>query len=186
MDDALGLELRLLVSVAKSLVKVEVALGEGSGMRARDIGRRDVDEGVDAAPARAELSELDDPAGPVYVDRPGLLEAEGEGHGSGAVDDSPHPLCQPVTPGRSHAQPGLGDVAPDGDRPAPPALALADQGADEGPQSGLGVFVGAGANQYVHRGVVALEQPSEDLSAEESRAAREQRPCVPRAHLHTD
>src|SRR4029079_13969431 len=96
----------------------------------------DVDEGVDAAPARAELSELDDPAGPVYVDRPGLLAGQGGGHGRGAGDGVPPPLCQPVTPGRSHAQPGLGDVAPDGDRPARPALALANQGVDEGPQAG--------------------------------------------------
>ena len=102
-DQALRLELGLLVAVAKALADVELVLAEAAVVFARDEGGGDVGDATQATAGLAALGELEHAPSAVEVDRAGGLQRELERHRRRAVHDLADLPREPIESAR-HAQ----------------------------------------------------------------------------------
>ena len=101
------------------------------------------------------------------------------------MEDSPDALRKPVTTLRAHSQPGLSDVPPDRDGSARPRLSGAQERLDDRVQAGACLLVAPGADQDVHRRIVAFEQPRKELPTEKPGAAGQKCARLAIAHAFT-
>ena len=125
--ELLGLELRVLVGVAKALADVQLVLAEAAGPVARDIRGRDIREAAQARASLAMSGELEHPLRAVQVDRPRRAQPVSERNARAAVDDLVHPRGQPLAAALAHAQTRPGEIAAHGDDALRVSMAPADR-----------------------------------------------------------
>ena len=177
-DEALGLELRALVWVAKALSDVERRLAEGAAMIAGYIGGRDVGEAAQPALGLTLRGEVQQAPGAPDVDLPRRRQGQRERDRRGEVDDLIDPPGQ-IAPG-SRCEPEMltFDVAGHR-RPAfAVRLAVAADLLDHSAQSRVRLRGVARTHERVDVAVAPLQVARQHLHAEEpGRAGEEHAPA---------
>ncbi len=171
---ALRLVLGLFIRIAEPLPDVELCLPRQAAPVPRDKRGRHVCDPPQTLPAGSAIPrQIEDPAGPLDVDRPRLSQRQVKRDRSRAMDDLADLLHDPLAVG-TDTETGGGQVA--ADRPNPPTMPLGSvaHGAQHRVQPSIRLRLGGGTHQHHDVAIGAFKQPRQYGHANEPRCAGQQ------------